>query len=187
MWRKVYNYEPGGPSWELWIDLPDMPKGYETMCAGYFYTETMIDQVLALEATARRAECKAPVIQYDPDCDHDSDPIEKALYIVADNIVKHTMTGKHWDCRDTCWLEALEEARAIIRNELEAKATESRGLEQALEAIVAMAEGCERIENLEPYDWTGAIEDAFAEGALNAAGKARDALAAFRSEKGEGA
>lgn len=66
----------------------------------------------------RLIPCNAPVIQYDPDCDHDSDPIEKALYIVADNVAKHTMTGKHWDCQDSCWQEALTQARTIIRAQM---------------------------------------------------------------------
>ena len=62
--------------------------------------------------------CDAPTIQYDPACDHGADPVEHALYIVADNVAKHTMSGKFWDCQDACWQEALTEARTILRAEI---------------------------------------------------------------------
>ena len=49
-----------------------------------------------------------------PSCDHDSDPVDRAIYILADNLLKHFQTAKHWDCADSCWLEAVTEARAIL-------------------------------------------------------------------------
>lgn len=69
-----------------------------------------------LDRLRERMACKSDqVIKYDPDCDHDADPIEKAMYIVADNILKHLQTAKPWDCQDACWLEALTEARKILK------------------------------------------------------------------------
>lgn len=58
--------------------------------------------------------CEAPQLGRDPDCDHESDPVERALYIVADSVARHTMSGKWWGCNDSCWLEDLARARAIL-------------------------------------------------------------------------
>ena len=59
-------------------------------------------------------KCQAPAMGRDASCDHDSNELERALYIVADNVAKHTMSGKFWDCIDECWLEALAEAKQIL-------------------------------------------------------------------------
>lgn len=72
-----------------------------------------------MDTGSNMLKCDAPIIMYDPECDHESDPIEKALYIVANNVLKHLQTAKPWDCWDSCWQEALNEARGIIYQEIE--------------------------------------------------------------------
>ena len=86
-----------------------------------------------------RLACKAPVIQYDPDCDHESDPIERVLDIVVNNMRNHPRAGKSWDCQDTCWLEDLEQARAIIQAEITARAEAAEAEVQRLRAALEAA------------------------------------------------